>query len=64
MLGFVQQGCVILCNVEDGSIRPLTSPGQQEPSGDAVVFSPDGHYLAWMQESDGFRQLFMAETGL
>lgn len=64
VLGFVQQGCLVLCNAQDGRITSLTSPELQEPSADAVVFSPDGQYIAWMQESEGFRQLFMTETGL
>lgn len=63
-LGFVQQGRIVLCDASDGTITALTSPGQQEPSADAVVFSPDGQYIAWMQEVEGFRQLFITETGL
>lgn len=63
-LGFIQQGRIVLCDVQDGGILALTSPQQQELSPDAVVFSPDGQYIAWMQEVDGFRQLFMTETGL
>jgi len=69
-LGFIQQDRIVLCDIQDGGIMPLTSPQQQqqqqqqELSPDAVVFSPDGQYIAWMQEVDGFRQLFMTETGL
>lgn len=63
-LGFIQQGRIVLCDEQNGRITPLTSPQQQELSPDAVVFSPDGQYIAWMQESEGFRQLFMTETGL
>jgi len=62
MLGFIQQGRIVLCNIEDGRITALTAPGPQAPSADAVVFSPDGQYIAWMQEVEGFRQLFMTET--
>lgn len=64
VLGFIQQGCVVLCNAENGSVTALTSPGLAEPSPDAVVFSPDGKYIAWMQDVEGFRQLFMTDTGL
>jgi len=28
-----------------------------------VVFSPDGKQIAWMEEADGFRQLWMTQTG-
>ncbi|MFS4435132.1 hypothetical protein ACMA5M_14020, partial [Citrobacter farmeri] len=33
------------------------------PSAEAVVFSPDGRFVAWMEDVDGFRQLWMTETG-
>jgi len=29
-----------------------------------VVFSPDGKKIAWMAAVAGFRQLWMADTGL
>lgn len=63
VLGFVQQGCIVLCDAQDGRITPLTQAEPEEISTDAVIFSPDGHYIAWMQTSAGFRQLFMTETG-
>ena len=62
-LGFIQQGRIVVCDIREGSITPLTSLTQQELSPDAVVFSPDGQYIAWMQEVEGFRQLFMVATG-
>lgn len=61
-LGFIQQGRIVLCCAQDGEITPLTAPDQQGLSPDAVVFSPDGQYIAWMQEVEGFRQLFMTKT--
>lgn len=64
VLGFIQQGRIVLCDVQDGRVTPLTSPEPQQLSPDAVVFSPDGQYVAWMQDVEGFRQLFMTETGL
>lgn len=63
-LGFVQQGRVVLCDARSGEIIPLSPAGETPVSGDAVVFSPDGQYVAWMQEAGGFRQLFTARTGL
>lgn len=62
-LGFIQQGRIVVCDVREGRITPLTPVTQQELSPDAVVFSPDGQYIAWMQEVEGFRQLFMVATG-
>jgi dipeptidyl aminopeptidase/acylaminoacyl peptidase len=63
-LGFVQQGLVVLCDAQSGVITPLSSAEGEAPSGDAIVFSPNGKQVAWMQDVDGFRQLWSAETGL
>lgn len=63
-LGFVQCGRVVLCDADSGAITPLSPAGATPASADAVVFSPDGHRVAWMQDADGFRQLFAAQTGL
>lgn len=62
-VGFIQQSRIVVCDIREGSITRLTPVTQQELSPDAVVFSPDGQYIAWMQEVEGFRQLFMAATG-
>nr|VUD33369.1 Uncharacterised protein [Raoultella sp. NCTC 9187] len=40
----------------------LTAEGESAPSADAIVFSPDGKYLAWMAEVDGYRQLWTTEV--
>lgn len=61
-LGFIEQGKVVLCNAKTGEITPLTP--EHGPSGDAVVFSPNGGRLAWMATVDGFQQLWLTETGL
>lgn len=63
-LGFVQNNQIVLVDANNGAITPLTQPGSDAPSADAVVFSPDGKHIAWMQDVEGFRQLFMTETGL
>lgn len=63
VLGFVQNHQIVLCDANNGEITPLTQPGGSAPSADAVVFSPDGKHIAWMQDVEGFRQLFMTETG-
>ncbi len=63
-LGFVQGNTVALCDARTGEITPLTQQGIAVPSGEAIVFSPDGKYIAWMQEVNGFRQIFITLTGL
>ncbi|SCC37104.1 WD40-like Beta Propeller Repeat [Kosakonia oryzendophytica] len=63
-LGFVLENRIALCDAQRGEITFLTSDHANPPSADAVVFSPDGKKIAWMQDVDGFRQLWMTETGL
>ena len=62
-LGFVLENRIALCHAQRGDIVFLTADHGNPPSADAVVFSPDGAYLAWMEETDGFRQLWICETG-
>lgn len=62
-LGFVQGRRIVLCDARSGTLTPITEPLAAAPSGDAIVFSPDGAHIAWMQDVDGFRQLFMTPTG-
>ena len=61
-IGFVQQNRIVLCDAHTGDITPLTSVQESEISADAVVFSPDGEKVAWMQETAGFRQLWMTSA--
>ena len=63
-LGFVMNNRIALCDAQRGEITFLTADHANPPSADAVVFSPDGKQIAWMEEIDGFRQLWMTETGL
>lgn len=63
-LGFVLENRIALCDAQRGEITFLTSDHGNPPSADAVVFSPDGKKIVWMQDVDGFRQLWMTETGL
>ncbi|MGL4723816.1 MAG: DUF3748 domain-containing protein [Scandinavium sp.] len=60
-LGFVLENRIAVCDVQSGECRFLTADHENPPSGDAVVFSPDGQWIAWMQETHGYRQLWVAE---
>ena len=61
-LGFVLENRIACCDAQTGQVTFLTSDHGNPPSADAVVFSPDGRFIAWMEETDGFRQLWLAET--
>lgn len=63
-LAFMSGQQVMLCNAKTGSLTALTPPYATGLSGDALVFSPRGERLAWMQDVAGFRQLFCTETSL
>lgn len=62
-LGFVLEDKIAMCDAQSGDIRFLTADHENPPSGDAVVFSPDGKAVAWMQETHGYRQLWVTQTG-
>ncbi|VTN12754.1 Uncharacterised protein [Raoultella terrigena] len=49
-LGFVLENRIALCHARSGAVTFLTAEGESAPSADAIVFSPDGKYLAWMAE--------------
>jgi len=61
-LGFVLEDRIAVCDAQSGEIRFLTTHHENPPSGDAIVFSPTGEHLAWMQETGGYRQLWMVST--
>lgn len=61
-LGFVQGRRIVMCDAQTGDITLLTDEQPVAPSADAVLFSPDGEKIAWMQDVDGFRQLMMTEV--
>ena len=58
-LGCVIDGRIATVGATDGEVRFLTQKGESAPSADAVVFSPDGEQIAWMQDTAGFRQLWV-----
>lgn len=62
-LGFVLENRIALCDATTGNVTFLTTDHGNPPSADAVVFSPDGKRVAWMEEVEGFRQLWVTETG-
>lgn len=61
-LGFVLENRIACCDAQTGEVTFLTSDHGNPPSADAVVFSPDGRAIAWMEEKEGFRQLWLTET--
>ncbi|SUB80917.1 translocation protein TolB [Pragia fontium] len=63
-LAFVMDGSIAICDVNSGVVTRLTEKNINHPSPDAVVFSPNGEYIAYMREVDGFIQLFVTETEL
>ena len=62
-LGFVLEGRIACCHAGTGDITFLTEAHAHAPSADAIVFSPDGKQIAWMAEVDGYRQLWVTQTG-
>lgn len=58
-LALICDNSVMLLEIASGEMRPLTSRSEVAPCGDAVVFSPDGHWVAFMREKSGFNQIFI-----
>ncbi|MDX7986175.1 DUF3748 domain-containing protein [Xenorhabdus sp. 12] len=55
---------IVLYDSENGNMRRLTERTDEAPCADAVVISPDDRYVAFMRDIDGYRQIFVAETGI
>lgn len=55
---FICDNSVMRCDVATGHCTRLTKRSELPPSGDAVVWSPDGKQIAYMREIEGWRQLF------
>lgn len=62
-LGFVLEDRIACCHAGTGDITFLTKVHAHAPSADAIVFSPDSKQIAWMEEVDGYRQLWVTQTG-
>jgi Tol biopolymer transport system component len=58
-LALVCDNSVVLLDVASGEMHALTERTEVPPSGDAVVFSPDGKWVAFMREISGFNQIFI-----
>lgn len=58
-IALVCDNSVMLCDVASGRMQRLTARTPQPPSGDAVVFSPDGQWIAYMREVAGCSQIFV-----
>ncbi|WP_270502219.1 DUF3748 domain-containing protein [Kluyvera ascorbata] len=61
-LGFVLEERIAMCDAQTGAVTFLTADHANPPSADAVIFSPDGQLIAWMEDVAGFRQLWITET--
>lgn len=61
-IALVCDNSVMLCDVTSGQMRRLTQRSEQPPSGDAVVFSPDGTRVAFMREVAGYNQICVVEV--
>ncbi|HED1311156.1 TPA: DUF3748 domain-containing protein, partial [Kluyvera ascorbata] len=61
-LGFVLEGRIAMCDAQTGAVTFLTADHANTPSADAVIFSPDGQFITWMEDVAGFRQLWITET--
>ncbi|MEZ3501546.1 DUF3748 domain-containing protein [Pantoea sp. KPR_PJ] len=57
-VAFVSDDRIVRCDISSGACQPLTARHAQPPSGDAVVWSPDGKQVAFMRDVNGWRQLF------
>ncbi|MFB4361876.1 DUF3748 domain-containing protein [Pantoea sp. BS_8] len=57
-IAFICDNSVMLCHWQTGECERLTARAGSAPSGDAVVWSPDGKNIAFMREKEGWQHLF------
>ncbi|WP_411703959.1 DUF3748 domain-containing protein [Edaphovirga cremea] len=57
-LALICDNRIMLCDAVSGKMTPLTQRTEIPPSGDAVVFSPNGRHIAYMRQVDGYSQIF------
>lgn len=63
-LGCVVDSRIARCDARTGEVTFLTADHGNPPSADAIVFSPDGKKVAWMEVTHGYQQLWVTETGV
>ncbi|PIJ49553.1 biopolymer transporter Tol [Erwinia sp. OLTSP20] len=61
-LAIICDNSVMQINASSGAMRRLTPRRQQAPVGDAVVWSPDGRYIAFLRQIDGWQQIVIADA--
>lgn len=61
-VAFVCDNSLMSCEMERGDCQRLTERSDAPPSGDAVVWSPDGNQIAYMREVAGWRQIFTVDV--
>lgn len=61
-LTFIRENSVMLCEIISGNTYCLTQPTASPPLAEAVVFSPNGHHIAFMRKIAGYTQIFTVST--
>ncbi len=61
-LALVIDNSVMLCKMSNGQLRRVTQRTEHPPSPDAIVFSPDNRYIAYMRTLSGYSQIFMVDV--
>ncbi|WP_340620127.1 DUF3748 domain-containing protein [Xenorhabdus siamensis] len=63
-IAFVCDNSVMLCDSQNGKVQRLTARSDLAPCADAIVISPDDRHVAFMRDINGYRQIFIVETGI
>ncbi|MEI2266782.1 DUF3748 domain-containing protein [Erwinia sp. CGal63] len=61
-VAFINDNSVMLCDTGSGKMRRLTARSAEAPLPEAVVCSPDGRYVAYLRNVEGFQQIFIADA--
>jgi len=62
-LAMVCDNSVMVLEIASAEMRRLTPRTDVAPCAEAVVFSPDGHSVAYMRNIAGFAQIFVVQAG-
>ncbi|OON40210.1 biopolymer transporter Tol [Izhakiella australiensis] len=60
-LAIICDNSVMQVEAESGEMQRLTPRSRLAPVGDAAVWSPDGRYIAFLRQVDGWQQIFIAD---